>query len=145
MRIEDFASDFKLSTDLEYFISSSHWFDATTGPIHSHLPTLLSATQSMLSQADRAGRRAVDDSLVVLFPRRTNRHWAICSMPLTSFVGPQAGDQRGAALLMESRLVTLIGTGGAGKTRLSLQIAEALRGEFSNRKRAWFVELAGAG
>src|SRR5258708_32771034 len=43
--------------------------------------------------------------------------------PLTRFVGREAELARAAALLTQGRLLTLIGPGGAGKTRLAVQLA----------------------
>ncbi|MCJ7672425.1 MAG: hypothetical protein MUP67_10350, partial [Acidimicrobiia bacterium] len=45
--------------------------------------------------------------------------------------------------LRESRLVTLIGVGGVGKTRLAAQVAAEVLPRFSDG--AWFCELAAAG
>jgi predicted ATPase len=58
---------------------------------------------------------------------------------LTSFVGRRAelGDLKG--LLATSRLVTLTGIGGVGKTRLALRVANELRHDFADG--VWFVEL----
>jgi predicted ATPase/class 3 adenylate cyclase len=59
---------------------------------------------------------------------------------LTTFIGREREMQEVRALLETSRLVTLFGVGGLGKTRLSLQVAaEALPG-FPDG--VWFVELA---
>jgi predicted ATPase/class 3 adenylate cyclase len=59
---------------------------------------------------------------------------------LTSFIGREKEMAEAKRLLGETHLLTLIGTGGTGKTRLSLQLAaEALEG-FSDG--VWFVELA---
>ncbi|MEV6274323.1 BTAD domain-containing putative transcriptional regulator [Nocardia sp. NPDC051832] len=59
----------------------------------------------------------------------------------TSFVGREVELERVGALLAEARLLTLIGPGGAGKTRLA---AEAVsRHRAAQRGRAWFVPLAG--
>lgn len=59
---------------------------------------------------------------------------------LTSFVG-RAGDRAEVAKLIGgNRLVTLVGVGGAGKTRLALQVADDLLGSFADG--CWFVELA---
>ncbi|WP_371784584.1 BTAD domain-containing putative transcriptional regulator [Streptosporangium subroseum] len=55
---------------------------------------------------------------------------------LTSFVGREDETSRLHALLGESRLVTLVGSGGAGKTRLAGEVAGARRGDVC------FVELA---
>jgi predicted ATPase len=46
-------------------------------------------------------------------------------------------------LLSSHRLVTLTGSGGTGKTRLSLQVAEEMLEHFPHG--AWFTELAGLG
>jgi predicted ATPase/class 3 adenylate cyclase len=59
---------------------------------------------------------------------------------LTSFVGRQQEIADVAALLDEHRLVTLSGAGGAGKTRLALEVAEHLVSAFPDGLR--FAELA---
>jgi predicted ATPase/DNA-binding SARP family transcriptional activator len=59
---------------------------------------------------------------------------------LTSFVGRAGELSEVAILLATSRLLTLIGIGGAGKTRLALQAAAGALGRFPDG--AWFVELA---
>ncbi|WP_436762449.1 BTAD domain-containing putative transcriptional regulator [Streptosporangium sp. V21-05] len=56
--------------------------------------------------------------------------------PLTSFVGRESEMSRLRALLGEARLVTLVGPGGAGKTRLAGEVAAGERGDVC------FVELA---
>jgi non-specific serine/threonine protein kinase len=62
--------------------------------------------------------------------------------PLTSFVGRADELARLAALLVgNTRLVTLIGPGGAGKTRLALAIAWQLLPQFADG--VWWVALAG--
>ncbi|MGW0816809.1 BTAD domain-containing putative transcriptional regulator [Streptomyces viridiviolaceus] len=59
---------------------------------------------------------------------------------LTSFVGRDADVQALRADLATARLVTLLGPGGAGKTRLSLETAEAA--EDAVRDGVWLAELA---
>ncbi len=59
---------------------------------------------------------------------------------LTSFVGRQEQLTQVCELLTQNRLVTLTGAGGAGKTRLAIQIAGQLSGEFSDG--VWYVDLA---
>ncbi|MCT4353801.1 winged helix-turn-helix domain-containing protein [Streptomyces sp. Je 1-79] len=62
---------------------------------------------------------------------------------LTSFVGRDRELDRVARLLASSRLVTVVGFGGAGKTRLSLEAATRHRAY--GRGRVWFAPLAGVG
>jgi hypothetical protein len=58
----------------------------------------------------------------------------------SSFVGRDRELSELTALLRHSRLLTLAGTGGTGKTRLALELARALEGEHANG--AALVELA---
>ena len=59
---------------------------------------------------------------------------------LTSFIGRQSSIQDLRKLLGEQRLVTIVGTGGCGKTRLALQVgAEFLDGEEHG---VWFIDMA---
>jgi len=59
---------------------------------------------------------------------------------LTSFVGREKefGDVK--RLLQEAHMLTLVGPGGTGKTRLSIQVAQNLLGDYSDG--VWLIELA---
>ncbi|MFF9852756.1 BTAD domain-containing putative transcriptional regulator [Streptomyces litmocidini] len=59
--------------------------------------------------------------------------------PLTDFVGRERERERLAALVATARLVTLVGPGGAGKTRLALEVGAGLPGEVG------FVDLGAVG
>jgi predicted ATPase/DNA-binding SARP family transcriptional activator len=59
--------------------------------------------------------------------------------PVTSFVGRHAELAEAGRLLRRSRLVTLTGPGGSGKTRLAVELARATLGSFPDG--AWLVEL----
>ncbi|HWT50378.1 MAG TPA: LuxR C-terminal-related transcriptional regulator [Mycobacterium sp.] len=59
---------------------------------------------------------------------------------LTNFVGRQAEINKLRDALASSRLVTLTGAGGVGKTRLAVQVASELAGQFSDG--VWYVDLA---
>ena len=59
---------------------------------------------------------------------------------LTSFVGRAAEIAEVKARLTESRLVTLTGSGGCGKSRLALQVAADLLDDYPEG--VWLVELA---
>jgi non-specific serine/threonine protein kinase len=60
--------------------------------------------------------------------------------PLTSFVGRKREVRQVRALVADARLVTLTGSGGAGKTRLALEAARGLVDHFADG--VWLVELA---
>ncbi len=62
------------------------------------------------------------------------------SLELTSFIGREREQEEIKKLLATARLVTLMGPGGAGKTRLALQVAADLSEKFP--KGVWLVELA---
>lgn len=59
---------------------------------------------------------------------------------LTNFIGREKEIAEIKNLLSEFRHITLLGPGGTGKTRLSLQVAADLIDEFSNG--VWIIELA---
>lgn len=59
---------------------------------------------------------------------------------LTSLVGRRRELEELATLLRRTRMLTLTGTGGSGKTRLSLVLAEVSRDRF--RHGAWWVDLS---
>ncbi|RSM85727.1 AfsR/SARP family transcriptional regulator [Kibdelosporangium aridum] len=60
--------------------------------------------------------------------------------PLTSFIGRDDDLARIDALLTTGRLVTVLGPGGAGKTRLAVEAARRHRHEY--RDGAWMIDLA---
>ncbi len=86
-------------------------------------------------------RRAEDPAPAHAAPAQTVRH----NLPaqLTSFVGRQAEIAQIQTLLASSRLVTLTGPPGAGKTRLALAVAATLLPDF--RDRVWWAPLASVG
>src|SRR2546428_6466531 len=58
----------------------------------------------------------------------------------TSFVGRERERREIGLLLREHRLITLSGTGGSGKTRLAIQVAQDAVNSFDDG--VWFVSLA---
>ena len=75
-------------------------------------------------------------------PLRTSKAVAASNLPvqLTSFVGREAELTQLRELLAQNRVVTLTGAGGAGKTRLAVQVAAQLADEFDDG--VWYVDLA---
>ncbi len=62
-------------------------------------------------------------------------------IPLSSFVGRQYETAHLKSLLGQTRLLTLAGVGGSGKTRLAIQVATNLIDTFKDG--VWWIELAG--
>jgi predicted ATPase/class 3 adenylate cyclase/DNA-binding CsgD family transcriptional regulator len=75
-------------------------------------------------------------------PLRTAKSVAAHNLPaqFTSFVGRGPQLTEVCKLLAESRLVTLTGAGGVGKTRLAVQVANQLAHEYAGA--VWYVDLA---
>src|SRR5215470_1029817 len=59
---------------------------------------------------------------------------------LTSFIGHEDDLDEYAALLEQTRLLTLTGIGGCGKTRLAIKLAERLLPSFPDG--VWYVDMA---
>ena len=95
-------------------------------PLGSHRrePRVVAAAQARGGRPPRAGRARRGTGRT---PRRSTRHLpavAALPTPLTSFVGRAAERAALAGALAEHRLVTAVGPGGVGKTRLALAVAE---------------------
>jgi len=104
--------------------------------VESHVSSLL----RKLGVADRralAGfAAAVTDGSV---PSRPRRAAAALPAPLTPFVGRTAERAALAAALAGHRLVTAVGPGGIGKTRLALAVAAEQAGRFAGG--VWYADL----
>jgi predicted ATPase/DNA-binding SARP family transcriptional activator len=61
--------------------------------------------------------------------------------PLTSFIGREKEVEEIVKLLGKHRLVTLMGSGGVGKTRLAIESGNRLMSKFKNG--VWWVDLTG--
>jgi predicted ATPase len=69
-----------------------------------------------------------------------SRRAATLPAEVTSFVNRKAEVAEARSLLSTSRVVTLTGPGGVGKTRLALRVADGMRQSFPDG--VWFVDLA---
>jgi predicted ATPase/DNA-binding winged helix-turn-helix (wHTH) protein len=87
-------------------------------------PPIRSSTELDQSQVNLAGK-----------PRNN------LPIPLTSFIGRAAAIEETRRLFAANRFLTLVGIGGAGKTRLAINVGVELRDDFADG--VWLVELAG--
>ncbi len=95
-----------------------------------------------------AGAAAVRDALYALDaanaaavrPRLPEAGRGALPHAVTRLIGRERELATARTLLTESRLLTLIGPGGTGKTRLSLELASSVRDAFPDG--VWFVPLA---
>lgn len=87
-------------------------------------------------------RREIDGRRAVGVTRAADRHHASGNLPssLDSFVAREEELASVISLLEDTRLVTLTGVGGTGKTRLAIEAAHRLAERFPDG--AWLVELA---
>nr|WP_218681017.1 protein kinase [Rhodococcus qingshengii] len=69
----------------------------------------------------------------------SNREKGNLALELSSFVGRRRELTEAKKLLSHSRILTLTGAGGVGKTRLALRLATSVQREFADG--AWFVAL----
>ncbi len=60
-------------------------------------------------------------------------------VPLTSFIGREREIKEAKQLLAGTRVLTLTGPGGVGKTRLAIQVARELERQYQDR--VWWVDL----
>ena len=85
------------------------------------------------------------DGLAEVFPELRTLDAVPGNLPVQSanLVGRELAVKELAALIPAHRLVTLTGVGGVGKTRLAVQVAAELAGDFPDG--VWLVELAPVG
>jgi predicted ATPase len=127
----------EIPVDLEYWLEGTQWIEVLDHPETEWLPLLVRSL-------DRLGI-AVD---VHIDPRSRDDRGAQSVMAgnLPAPAAPLVGRELDIATVSELigrdevRLVTLVGPGGVGKTRLSIAVAEDLRTLY--RDGVWFVDLA---
>ncbi|MFE7421055.1 protein kinase [Rhodococcus sp. NPDC057529] len=89
--------------------------------------------------ANSEGQRALGNDAYVYSPPAARTKDGNLPLELTSFVGRRHELAQAKQLLSTSRLVTLTGVGGVGKTRLALRVAEGARRAFGDG--VWLIEL----
>jgi predicted ATPase/class 3 adenylate cyclase len=115
--------------------------------VRDHLPpalTLADLGEHRLADLQRAERvyQLLAEGVPADFPPLRSLTGIPNNLPLelTSFVGRAAEVAAVSTLLVETRMLTLVGTGGVGKTRLALRVAAEALSEFADG--VWLVELA---
>ena len=111
--------------------------------LHESLHSIPDAeTAALYNSLKEAGRQAGQAARVIQKETTVPSPKTPCHLPtpLTNLIGREAAIERVAALLESSRLVTLTGAGGVGKTRLAVAAAHHLHEEFADG--AWFADLA---
>ena len=104
--------------------------------------TVESHVSSLLRKLQVTDRRALAAAAATLRPAAPDSPAAALPplpSPLTSFVGRDAERAALAAALRTHRLVTAVGPGGVGKTRLALSVVTEVAGRYADG--AWYVDL----
>jgi non-specific serine/threonine protein kinase len=107
-----------------------------------HPGTIRRLAQALdLSEAEQADLQAVRDRQAVTGANRVRwSHPASLPAALTDFVGREHELAELGRLLETCRLLTLVGSGGVGKSRLALEAAQSRLGD--HRDGVWLVDLA---
>ena len=103
--------------------------------------TVESHVSSLLRKLGVNDRRALAAAAATLRPAESAPPAVALPLPspLTSFVGRAAERAELAAALAAHRLVTAVGPGGVGKTRLALSVVTEVAGRYADG--AWYVDL----
>ena len=115
--------------DLEYWLEGAQWIELFDQPADDWLPRVIQAIDRI--QGNSRAPAATVPYNAPLFDVPT---------PLTPIVGREDETREIAGLIDTSRLVTLTGPGGSGKTRLALAVAHTLRERFDGD--VIFVDLS---
>jgi predicted ATPase/DNA-binding CsgD family transcriptional regulator len=113
------------------------------GRLFISVRTVESHVSSLLRKLGMSDRRALADVAATLADADIDLATGVASpslpSPLTSFVGRAAERAALADVLTRHRLVTAVGPGGVGKTRLAVAVATDIAGRYPDG--AWYVDL----
>lgn len=124
-----------------------HWIQEEAGGVPGRIHDVVQKLCNRgLLRSERSGGWSVDTAHLDRHPQRGSGASPAAApidglpIPITEFVGREREQAQLHALIDRGRLVSLVGPGGIGKTRLSLQIAAARARDFADGAR--FVSLA---
>lgn len=117
---------------LAYYLAGPRWLEATSAPFEQHLPAVVDAACRLAAR----GAGGVTPRAMAVGVARDN-----LPEQLTSFVGRDEESSDLSEVVVQQRLVTLVGVGGVGKTRLALHAARQVAPRFSDG--VWLVQLVG--
>jgi non-specific serine/threonine protein kinase len=126
--------------ELEYWLEGAQWIDALDRPPTAWLTDIRHGLERVgfpvlaLDSHGQAERTAEEHQ------RPTAETRSNLPISLTSFVGRERELGEIVPLVASSRLLTLTGAGGSGKTRLALEVARRVTDSFPDG--VWLVELA---
>ncbi len=130
---------------LRYALTGRQWVEVLDRPESAWLPDALRALAGLglpatgdAATAPAAPTTAAAPAVPTVAAAPPVHH----NLPaaLTSFIGRQEELAEVTALLAQARLVTLVGVGGTGKTRLALELGRRLLDQYPDG--VWLVELA---
>ncbi|HXO17797.1 MAG TPA: TIR domain-containing protein, partial [Candidatus Dormibacteraeota bacterium] len=130
------TEDITPSPSLEFYVRPIHWFDAATRPFDDVFPELIADVQRLVAPAQPAAPLPEGQEQ----PRAATPAQNNLPLQLSSFVGRERTVAEIETLLHANRLVTLVGSGGGGKTRTAINVASRQLAGFSDG--VWLVELA---
>ena len=128
---------------------AERWISSTQSPEAAYR-ALITAYEALGNRAQAAvayeryvqalGQLGLAPSEDIRNPAFDHRHSVSLPIPLTSFIGRDTEIRELAELISSSRLVTLTGVGGIGKTRLAIQVVSEVLDRFPDG--VWFLDLA---
>jgi predicted ATPase/DNA-binding SARP family transcriptional activator len=107
---------------------------------HTSATALVERCRKAMSEVDEIPSPAFEERFGHIGRRSLDVPPSNLPRQTTSFVGRGVESSEVRALLTKSRLVTIVGVGGVGKTRVALHVGAQLRDAFEDG--AWFVDLA---
>lgn len=109
--------------------------------LHEELNTAPAAETTALYHRLREEGRKESETPKSISPHLKSEHRTHhLPNPISSLIGREEAVQEIVGLLSTTRLVTLTGTGGVGKTRLAIAVAQWMEEEYSDR--SWFADLS---